>query len=462
MSALLNSLLDVPPPPPPKVTIEEVPDEELPHFINSSLHDPLYSPRSHGLSPDFMAQIREAAESPTPLSAFLQNPESVRLLRKASSIRSRSRSKSKNGSVRSPAPSSAPLSPGMSTPGMTPSMTPGPTPSMTAGMSPRPAPRAGPSGHSSSSSSDREHRPRDRASVKSKPNSSKAASDELMSLVLAESERQARHLRALLRQSNARLDAEARRADSSTSRAVQAEEQLREMRARAERAEAAQHASALEAAKAKEEIKRVQLVADTTERERQRLSGDVQRLEREKREADQKAAEARDAARKWQGALRDQQAWEDGRAEGRALALRRRFEDGRADGFEEGREMGFEEGFADGRREGEDIGREDGFREGRAKGFEEGRRAERSQRFQAVKGHHSGPSTSTFNEFLYDDLDMDHVVRSAPVTVPNSQTTRDDDRIRQWAASTETSIQSTSPPKSRPNWLRRKIHTDPR
>ncbi|VDC06340.1 unnamed protein product [Peniophora sp. CBMAI 1063] len=456
----MSTLLDVPPPPPPKVTIEEVPDEELPRFINTSLHDPLYSPRSHGpgLSPDFMAQIREAAESPTPLSAFLQNPESVRLLRKASSIRSRSRSKSKNGSVRSPAPSSALLSPGLSTPGMTPSLTPGTTP--------RPTPRAGPSGHSSSSSSDREHRPRDRdrASVKNGKTTSKVASDELMSLVLAESERQARHLRALLRQSNARLDAEARRADSATSRAAQAEEQLREMKARAERAEAEKHASTLEAMKAKEEIKRVQLVADTAERDRQRLAGDVQRLEREKREADQKAAEARDAARKWQGALRDQQAWEDGRAEGRALALRRRFEDGRADGFEEGRDVGFEEGFADGRREGEDVGREEGFREGRAKGFEEGRRAERSQRFQAVRGHHSGPSTSTFQDgFLYDDLDLDHVVRSAPVTVPNSQTTRDDDRIRQWAASTETSVQSNSPPKSRPtNWLRRKIHTDPR
>ena len=73
-------------------------------------------------------------------------------------------------------------------------------------------------------------------------------------------------------------------------------------------------------------------------------------------------------ARKWQSALRDYQAHDEGRQEGIRLALIRRYDDGREDGWEEGRNEGWEEG------------REDGFLEGRRAGFEEGREMGMSMR----------------------------------------------------------------------------------
>ena len=119
------------------------------------------------------------------------------------------------------------------------------------------------------------------------------------------------------------------------------------------------HRSELDAARAEEGTKRARMQLETVERELRRVTSEMQRLARQK-VADNAAAKARDLARRWQSALRDYQAHDEGRQEGIWLALIRRY-DGREDGWEEGRNEGWDEG------------RDEGFLEGRRAGLEEGR-----------------------------------------------------------------------------------------
>ena len=121
------------------------------------------------------------------------------------------------------------------------------------------------------------------------------------------------------------------------------------------------HRSELDAARAEEGTKRARMQLETVERELRRVTSEMQRLARQKEEAVNAAAKARDLARRWQSALRDYQAHDEGRQEGIRLALIRRYDDGREDGWEEGRNEGWDEG------------RDEGFLEGRRAGLEEGR-----------------------------------------------------------------------------------------
>jgi hypothetical protein len=84
-------------------------------------------------------------------------------------------------------------------------------------------------------------------------------------------------------------------------------------------AEQGAHRSELEAARAQEEMKCVQMQLEGAERELQRVMGEMTRLARQKEEADNAAV---------QGALRDYQAHDEGRQEGMRLALVRRYDDG--------------------------------------------------------------------------------------------------------------------------------------
>ncbi|KAI0302487.1 hypothetical protein BC826DRAFT_965835 [Russula brevipes] len=179
-----------------------------------------------------------------------------------------------------------------------------------------------------------------------------SGTDSMLTMMLAEEERNSSNLKALLQITRERLDTETRRADAAESRATLADARAREAAGRATTVEQGLHRSELEAARAHEETKRAQMQLETAERELRRLTGEVQRLGRQKEEADNAAAKARDLARKWQAALRDHQSHDEGRQEGIRLALIRRYDDGREDGWE------------DGRNEGWDAGREEGFYEG--------------------------------------------------------------------------------------------------
>jgi len=188
----------------------------------------------------------------------------------------------------------------------------------------------------------------------------------------------------------------------------------------------------------------VQMQVETAERELRRVTNELQRLTRQKDEAEAAAAKARDLARKYQSALRDHQAHEEGRQEGIRLALLRRYDDGREDGWEEGHTEGW------------DAGREEGFLEGRKVGFEEaqemGRREERRHTGHQYERWKEAPGPRHFeeDEAVIPDRSLFGKGRS------ESQ-----ERTRTWVESViDESIRSHSP-KPRPAWLRRRMTPEP-
>ncbi|KAI0824045.1 hypothetical protein BC628DRAFT_1411280 [Trametes gibbosa] len=261
----------------------------------------------------------------------------------------------------------------------------------------------------------------------------------ILTHVLAEEERQARHLKAVLRQTGARLEEELRRADIAESRARTAEITAQDVSSRLAASEAARHQMELDVTRAQEECRRWQMQADAADREARRLQADLARSERARLEKDEEAKEARDMARRAEQTLREWQAREAGREEVRRLELRRRvtdhrdesyesFEDGRAEGYDAGRADGYEEGVEYGRNDGYETGRNEGFAAGRMTGFEEGKKAGTTEGYQA--GYAQGRkeerarALDAFDRFI--ETEMDH--RSMP--------DERDDRTQRWVEAT--------------------------
>ncbi|EKM54106.1 uncharacterized protein PHACADRAFT_257721 [Phanerochaete carnosa HHB-10118-sp] len=271
----------------------------------------------------------------------------------------------------------------------------------------------------------------------------------VLTLVLAEEERQVHHMKAVLRATGDRLEGEMRRAESAEERARAAEGRARDALSRATTAEAARHHAELEATRAREEITRYRMLAEAAEREARRAETDVQRLERLKSEAEYSAADARDIARKSQQALREWQAREEGRLEGMRLEIRRRYDDGRDDGFDDGRAEGYEAGYTEGLEEGKDeglhAGRTEGVASGRLIGFEEGKQVGFDDGFK--EGYERGRreervhAMEAFDKFLDAEKDRDSYVSSVSflsVTPPVALILPQDepDRIHQWVEAT--------------------------
>ncbi|OJT02508.1 hypothetical protein TRAPUB_6980 [Trametes pubescens] len=267
----------------------------------------------------------------------------------------------------------------------------------------------------------------------------------ILTHVLAEEERQARHLKAVLRQTGARLEEELRRADLAESRARTAEITAQDLSARLAASDSARHQTELDTTRAQEECRRWQMQADAAERETRRLQSELARSERARLEKEQDEKEAREAARRVEQTLREWQAREAGREEVRRMELRRRATDhrdegyengraegygtGRADGFDEGREEGHREGYETGRSEGFAAGRMTGFEEGRKSGFEEGRDASYSEGYEA--GYAQGRkeerarALDAFDRFI--ETEMDH---------RRSVSDFGDDRTQRWVEAT--------------------------
>lgn len=324
-----------------------------------------YIPRGHAsfAQLDPLYELREVSSSPTPLSGMLQDPGLLRTL-----IGPR---KSRRGSASSQR-----------------------------------------SGSRERTASERSRDPR-----RSRKEGDAAG---MLTLMLAEEERQAHHLKAVLRTTGDRLESEMRRADLAEERARNAEGRAREASTRATASEAARHQAELEATRAREEITRYRMLAEAAEREVRKAESDVQRLERLRNDAEQAAADARDMARKAQQALREWQAREEGRLEGMRLEVRRRYEDGREDGFEDGRAEGYEagraEGFEEGKAEGMHAGRTEGLASGRLTGFDEGRQVGYSEGLK--EGYERGRkeerthALEAFDKFMDRELDKDSVTTS--------------------------------------------------
>ena len=75
----------------------------------------------------------------------------------------------------------------------------------------------------------------------------------VMSMVLAEEERQAKHLKTVLKSTGDRLEQEIQRADRAEQRAERAETRMRETELRVSASEAARHASELDSTRLKED-----------------------------------------------------------------------------------------------------------------------------------------------------------------------------------------------------------------
>ncbi|KAG1716639.1 hypothetical protein ID866_517 [Astraeus odoratus] len=268
-------------------------------------------------------------------------------------------------------------------------------------------------------------------------------SSSILGLVLAEEEKQAHHLKSVLRSTGDRLDREIRRGNQTLARAEQAEARVRELTSRVTAAESGRHYAELEATRAKEEIKRHQLRIESLETEIRRLQSDVALLERQRNEADESASRARDTARKFQLELRTVQARETGRDEGQRFGMHKWFNSGRMEGydaghaqgfqsghdegFEEGREYGFVEGQEIGIRQGQKIGKQEGYDEG----WEQGRRVAREDALQA------------FDELFTAEIDQH-----------DNETKKQAKRWSNWMR------RATSPPVPKPKWPRRPLYAD--
>lgn len=200
----------------------------------------------------------------------------------------------------------------------------------------------------------------------------------LMSLVVAEEEKQAQHLRSTLRSTGDRLDQEMRRAKQAESKAEFAELRVRELTVRVSAAETGKRYAELDAERANEEMRRYQMRIESLERQVTKFQADIRILERQRNEADESASRARDTARKFQIELSKQQAKENVIEESPIYDRKKWF----VTGHNEGWDAGYAEGFDDGREDGFEEGRQYGIREGRESRFKQGRKMGRTEGFE--------------------------------------------------------------------------------
>ncbi|KII92068.1 hypothetical protein PLICRDRAFT_36838 [Plicaturopsis crispa FD-325 SS-3] len=273
-------------------------------------------------------------------------------------------------------------------------------------------------------------------------------------------EREVQHLKAILRSTHDRLDSEIRRSNSAETRAQRAEAHASELAARLAHFEQAQLREQTERLRWVQENSTYKARLDMAERDLYRAQADMDALARDRDRADADAAKARDTARKYELALKQHEArdegwehgrmlgeqaavkqaqsegWEAGREVGREEAQEEAFEAGRADGFEAGRFDGFEEGrklgYDEGRKVGKEEGRKLGKEEGLVQGRNEGRKEERQNAMQA------------FDRFLATEDDND----------PRSRTQR-------WVESPyHIGYGNPSSPPPRPVWIQRRVQGD--
>jgi chromosome segregation ATPase len=279
---------------------------------------------------DFVSQVHEAAYSPSPLVGLLQDPYVVRSL-----ARRRSRSRSS----RRPSTSAT-------------------------------APERG----------RREDKENDSMSV--------------LTVVLAEEERQVNHLRALLRTTAERLEDERVRANQAENRADFNESRVRELQMKFTNSEATKHSADLETERARDESHRLKMQMDMLEREVQRLRHSLSSMTKRKDEAEREASEAQDMTRKAEQRLREYEAEQEGRDEGRRLAGKKNYDAGWREcwsvAHEKGRTQGYDEGhgegFAKGRSEAKLTFYEEGRKKGKLEGYQEGlERGTKEERERALE-----------------------------------------------------------------------------
>jgi len=226
----------------------------------------------------------------------------------------------------------------------------------------------------------------------------------VFTVVLAEEERQVNHLRALLRTTAERLEDERVRANQAENRADFNESRVRELQMKLSNSEATKHSADLETERARDETSRLKMQMEMLEREVQRLRNSLSNMTKRKDDAEREASESQDVARKAEQRLREYEAEQEGRDEGRRLASKKNYdagwrecwpvahEDGRTQGYEEGHG----EGYAKGRTDAKLTFYEEGRKKGKSEGFQEGiERGMREERDRALE---------EFDKFLEEEV----------------------------------------------------------
>ena len=213
----------------------------------------------------------------------------------------------------------------------------------------------------------------------------------VLTVVLAEEERQVNHLRALLRTTSERLEDERVRANQAENRADFNESRVRELQMKLTNSEAAKHSADLDTERARDEAHRTKMQMDMLERDVQRLRNSLINMTKRKDDAEREASEAQDMARKTEQRLREYEAEREGRDEGRWLASKKNYDagwrecwsvahgEGRTQGFEEGHTEGISKGRAEAKLTFYEEGRKKGKLEGYQEGIERGMREERDR-----------------------------------------------------------------------------------
>ncbi|KAF9012417.1 hypothetical protein BDQ17DRAFT_700787 [Cyathus striatus] len=196
----------------------------------------------------------------------------------------------------------------------------------------------------------------------------------VVAMTLLEEERQANHLKALLRQACERIEQEMLKTDQALSRADSAETRALEATLKVTTLENAKRHAEGESMRRDCQVKEYEIRLDSLQKELRRAQDDIRKLEQQKRNAESSAERAKDSMTNLEMRLRDLKALEEGREEGRRLNIQRVFHDAHNEGWNEGYEQGYGEGKRDGKEQGLRRGRKEGLKEGKEQGRNEERR----------------------------------------------------------------------------------------
>lgn len=261
----------------------------------------------------------------------------------------------------------------------------------------------------------------------------------VLTVVLAEEERQVNHLRALLRTTAERLEDERVRANQAENRADFNESRVRELQMKLTNSEATKHSADLETERAKDETHRLKMQIGSLERELRGLRHSLTNMTKRKDDAEREASEAHDTARKAEQRLREYEAEQEGREEGRRLASKKNYDAGWREcwpvAHEEGRTQGYaeghDEGLAKGRAEAKITVYEEGRKKGKLEGYQEGiERGTREERDRALQ---------EFDRFLEEEV-------SASVHQRH-------DRVQRWVSSLAQAADRTRERNGRPRGM---------
>jgi len=203
--------------------------------------------------------------------------------------------------------------------------------------------------------------------------------------------------------------------------------------------EATKHSADLETERARDESHRLKMQMEMIEREVQRLRNSLSNMTKRKDEAERDASDAHDATRKAEQRLREYEAEQEGRDEGRRLAGKKNYdagwrecwpvahEEGRARGYEEGHEEGHTKGRSDAKLTFYEEGRKKGKLEGYQEGMERGMREERDR------------ALAEFDRFLEEEVSGSVHERR--------------DRVQRWVSSLAQAADRTRDRHSRPRGM---------